>query len=82
MVAAPSLFSPCDCQGVGADRVPAPAGGGGAREGTNDSAKAKGTKAATLPQIILKVYHQQADNGGQVSFLPFVEGKPRIRVSM
>lgn len=37
--------------------------GAGARQGTNDSAKAKGTKAAALPQIIPKLDHWQADNG-------------------
>lgn len=38
--------------------------------GTDNSAKAKGNKAAAFPQVILKVDHQQADNGEE-------ENKPR-----
>lgn len=38
--------------------------------GTDDSAKAKGNKAAAFPQVIPKVDYRQADNGEE-------ENKPR-----
>lgn len=84
-MAAPSLSSPCYCGGgggwgVGGSRLSAGTGAG-AREGTNDSAKAKGNMAAALPQIIPKLDHWQADNGEGENKPPLVEGKPPIPMS-